>query len=172
MRAIRAGFRGVAATALLVLALSACAAAPVGTAGPAAPVVATTAAANAPHPLTTLPGVRTGVTPGRASASLSTLPVLPSARATGTVLPARPGPTPVPVTAVDGCNRAYGTADQCVPMRAPGGKPVTCAYLRSSGLFAAPLVVVSDPWGLLKKKHVVRSTTVDGRYTTIMGCTD
>jgi hypothetical protein len=169
--------RAVSAAVLLGAVLSACAGPTVPQGAAAGSVQSTTAAANAPHPLTTVPGVRVGVqitavaTP-TAKPVPTVLATLPVPRAAGTLLPAKPHPSPVKVTSVDGCNRAYGTASQCVPLLAPGGKAVTCAYLKSSGLFARPLVVVDDPWGLLKKKNARTGTTPDGRFKTIAGCTD
>ena len=169
--------RAITATLLLGAILSACAAPATSPDAAAGSVQTTTAAANAPHPLTTVPGVRVGVqitaVPKAASTAQPTaMPTLPNKSATGTVMPVKPGPTPVKVSSVDGCNRNYGTAAQCVPLLAPGGKAVNCAYLRSSGLFAKPLVVVEDPLGLLKKNNAKRGTTPDGKYTTITGCTD
>ncbi len=169
--------RAVTATLLLGTILSACADSTTSPDAAAGSAQTTTAAANAPHPWTTVPGVRVGVqitaVPKAApTAAPTVLPTLPKKSATGTVMPVKPGPTPVKVTSVDGCNRAYGTASQCVPLLAPSGKAVNCAYLRSSGLFAKPLVVVEDPLGLLKKKNAKRGTTPDGKYMTITGCTD
>ncbi len=67
---------------------------------------------------------------------------------TGPVLAPRKLRT-VPVQAFsDGCDRGYGTAGQCIPLRAPGNLPVTCAYLRSAGYL--PLVAVRDHLGLVK----------------------
>lgn len=169
--------RAVSATLLLAAVLSACAGPTVSQDAVAGSVQSTTAAANAPHPLTTVPGVRVGEQiPAVGTAAAKPVPTvlatLPVPRAARTVLPDKPHPSPVKVTSVDGCNRAYGTASQCVPLLAPGGKTMTCAYLKSSGLFARPLVVVEDPWGLLKKKNARKGTTPDGRFKTIAGCTD
>lgn len=169
------------ATGLLLGAVASACAAPQTSQDPAAlTVLTTTAAANAPHPLTTVPGVRIGVqipaptavpsTPQATATVAGTATA--TATATGTLLPAKPRPTPVKVTSVDGCNRDYGTAAQCVPLFAPGHKPVTCAYLQSSGLFAKPLVVVRDPLGLLRKKNLRKAMTADRKYATISACTD
>lgn len=177
-RILRAALVSMVAGAVL----SACAVSSTSQSEAAGSVVSTTAAANAPHPLTTVPGVRVGVHVTGGTAAVLTavpptspappLPTLAKARVTGTVLPAKRGPAPVRVTSVDGCNRAYGTASQCIPLLAPGGAAVTCAYLQARGLFAKPLIVVTDPLGLLKKPGTKRGTTSDGKYTTIAGCTD
>lgn len=50
----------------------------------------------------------------------------------------------------DGCDRAYGTQNQCIPSRAPGNVPVTCAYLRAAGFLDEPLVVHDDHLGLVR----------------------
>lgn len=164
--------RAVGASLILGAAVSACAAPMAAQDQAAASVQSTTAAANAPHPLTTLPGVRVGVQSTDLPTAPRTLPALPKARAAGTVMATKTGPTPVKVTSVDGCNRAYGTAAQCVPLVAPGGKAVDCAYLHASGLFDKPLMVIEDPLGLLKKKNAKRGTTPDGKNVTISACTD
>jgi len=79
--------------------------------------------------------------------------LVPQAEAlTGPVL-AQQAPHTVPVQAFsDGCDRGYGTAAQCVPLRAPGNQPVTCGYLLSAGYL--PLVAVQDHLGLVKNGRV------------------
>ena len=49
----------------------------------------------------------------------------------------------------DGCNHNYGTPTQCVPLRAPGDKPVTCSYLQAAGYLNGGLVVHRDSLNLL-----------------------
>jgi len=71
----------------------------------------------------------------------------------------------------DGCNRAYGTADQCIPKRQPGGKRVDCAFLTSNGFFRVPLVVHGDPLKLMSKPHVSMYTDTLGRMV-IASCSD
>ena len=71
----------------------------------------------------------------------------------------------------DGCNRAYGTSDQCIPKRQPGGTKVTCAYLTKQGFFAVPLVIRGDPLHLMRKPHVVMYTDTLGRMV-IASCSD
>lgn len=50
----------------------------------------------------------------------------------------------------DGCNHAYGLPTQCIPLRAPGNQPMTCAYLAKAGFLTNGLVVRKDPLGLLR----------------------
>jgi hypothetical protein len=59
-------------------------------------------------------------------------------------IPRRPQPpAPVPPD-VDGCNRAYGNAAQCIPSELPPGQTDYCEYLRSHG-FPPVRVNGSDP---------------------------
>lgn len=52
---------------------------------------------------------------------------------------------PVPVDSFsDGCNHNYGGPTQCVPKRAGGNKPLTCAYLKAEGWLKHPLIVHID----------------------------
>jgi hypothetical protein len=47
----------------------------------------------------------------------------------------RRGLQPVPVRSdVDGCNRDYGTAAQCIPKALPGGQGDICSYLAKRGI--------------------------------------
>ena len=83
-----------------------------------------------------------------------------------------PGPDrKVKVTNPDGCDHAYGTTGQCIPITQPNGKPITCAFLQQQGFFATPLVVTGDPVGLMKKPHVQMSTDAQGRMV-VTGCSD
>lgn len=48
----------------------------------------------------------------------------------------RPAPAPTPGTIAGGCASGYGVpGDQCVPLRAPGNRAMTCTYV--VGLFPA-----------------------------------
>jgi hypothetical protein len=59
-------------------------------------------------------------------------------------IPRRPQPpAPVPPD-VDGCNRAYGNAAQCIPSELPPGETDYCAYFSSRG-FPPVQVNGSDP---------------------------
>lgn len=62
----------------------------------------------------------------------------------GRVLPTQLNRTVAVGPFADGCDRGYGRPDQCVPLRAPGNLPVTCAYLRRAGFLSRPLVVHDD----------------------------
>jgi hypothetical protein len=53
-------------------------------------------------------------------------------------LPGHSAPAPVPAT-IDGCDRDYGTAAQCIPLVLPPGITDRCAWLRAQGYL--PLTV-------------------------------
>lgn len=68
----------------------------------------------------------------------------------------------VPVTPfVDGCDRGYGTPGQCVPLRAPGNRPVTCHYLLEAGWLKTPLAYTND------HLHLVVHGIVCGQYASV-----
>jgi hypothetical protein len=48
-------------------------------------------------------------------------------------IPDRPGPPAEVRPDVDGCNRAYGDAGQCIPSTLPPGTSDLCQYLREQG---------------------------------------
>lgn len=60
----------------------------------------------------------------------------------------RPAPSPAAGTVVAGCATGYGTpGDQCLPLRAPGNRPMTCTYVVR--LFPAGIAVTGkDTLGL------------------------
>ncbi len=82
-----------------------------------------------------------GTTLSQAQAAPSTQPSRTPAAAApdstlGTNLPTGPDGQPVPVSAnIDGCDHNYADADDntnvCVPLAAPGGGTVDCAYIRA-----------------------------------------
>ncbi len=74
---------------------------------------------------------------------------------TGMRLAAPQYPHTVPVQAFsDGCDRGYGTTQQCVPLRAAGNLPITCTYLRQAGWLATPLQVNDDHLHLMAHGRV------------------
>ena len=91
------------------------------------------------------------------------MPASPGVAAPSTV-PNGTGSHDVPAPNVDGCNRAYGVATQCVPLRAPGGGPITCAVLQAYHYL--PLLVTEDPLHLTSRATV----RVSGGRTYITGC--
>lgn len=105
------------------------------------------------------------------SSAAAALPSVPTATMIGTAETKGARSSRVVVQAnPDGCDRAYGTAGQCVPLRAGGGGMVTCAYLTGAGWFRVPLQVHADPLGLLTKKKVVAH--MNHQLITVSGCTD
>lgn len=59
---------------------------------------------------------------------------------------------PVPVASFsDGCNHNYGGPTQCLPKRAAGNKPLTCAYLKAEGWLKHPVTVHIDSAHLVTK---------------------
>jgi hypothetical protein len=89
-----------------------------------------------------------------------------TAYATGVARPPSGVASSVPVHDSDGCDRSYGVPGQCIPVVAPGGAPVTCAFLAAQGFL--PLLVTEDHLALLTAPGA-RGRLVDGaRY--LVGC--
>ena len=58
----------------------------------------------------------------------------------------------------DGCDHAYGTVNQCVPLKAPDNKPVTCTYLKQEGYLKQGLLVHHDRLHLVKAGRTTKSS--------------
>lgn len=117
---------------------------------------------------------RPNTAPPPSAASVSTTPpedLSATNLATPSTVGAKGPGRHIKVGHVDGCNRAYGTTDQCIPKRQPGGKKVDCAYLTKQGYFDVPLVIHGDPLHLMRKPHVVMYVDTLNRMV-VASCSD